>query len=338
MEANAYELTALDNQRKALVTYAGLMPASAERDMVHASVAPPMPDRKPMNHKEKSKLSPPMKKQVGTRENRTTLPNVTKSKKVVVSQPETQPIDKNILHEEMLSHYIFGFEMRDTSAYVDVKDIPENNAMPPGVNYRIQVGVFRNPPDISYFKGMYPMVMEKIPGKNLFRFYTGLFRTYGKASRVLLDLRNRGYKDAVIAGFYNGKRSSVSRIQSLEDEQPYSNLHPQNKSVAFTAGGKAVPENANVKPNLLFRVQLGVFSKPLPLEKLKELQKFSGSGYVVIRTQNNQGLYVYSIGNFTTFEKAKNFRNKLAESGISGCFVTAYKNGVRIPLSEIEGI
>ena len=337
MEANAYELTALDNQRKALATYAGLMPASAERDMVHAAVAPPVPGRKPVTHKEKSKSSPSMEKQGVAREKEKNISNVKKSEgAIIINQPEASPVDKNRLHEKMLSHYTFGFEMWDTTAYPDVKDIPENNAMPPGVNYRIQVGVFRNPPDISYFKGMYPMVTEKISGKNLFRFYTGLFRTYGKASTVLLDLRNKGYKDAIIAGFYNGKRTSVSRIQSLEDELPYSNLHPQKKSVTETKEQKVSP--ANISRDLLFRVQLGVFSKPLPIGKLKELEKFSGRGYVVIRTQNNQGLYVYSIGNFTTFEKAKNFRNKLAESGISGCFVTAYKNGVRIPLSEIEGI
>ncbi len=343
MEANAYELAALDAQRKAIATYAGLIPASAAPDLVHAAVAPPkaapapaagekVVTAKPAKATAKAAAGPPVKAVVKPA-----------PEEKVLKPKTTAPADKKAAHEEMLSKYVFGFEMADSAHYPSVNDIPGVNDMPPGVNYRIQVGVFKNPPEISYFQGMYPMVAEKIPDKKLVRFYTGLFRTYGQAAAVLLKLREKGYKDAIIVGFYNGKKASVSRIQWLEDQDPYSNIkpaavRPQTQKIVAAEGTKKQGLSLHQEKELLFRVQLGVFREPLPPEKLRELEQFTEKSYVVIRTTNNQGLYVYAIGNFTTFGEAKAFRNKLAELGVSGCFVTAYKKGVRVPLSEIEGI
>ncbi len=342
MEANAYELVALDDQRKAIATYAGLITSSAETDLVHASVASPKPNQVTAMKKQESIPVSAPKTDEKTAGKAAPVPAGNNNPvEQVVTTKTPAAVDEKVQREKMLSHYVFGFEMADSIAYPAVQDIPTVNAMPPGVNYRIQVGVFKTPPKITYFKGMYPMVVEKIQGKNLLRFYAGLFRTYGEASSVLLNLRQKGYKDAIIVGFYNGKRASVSRIQWLEDQDPYTNIRPvaaAKMPVPAASGKKTETLSLHQEKDVLFRVQLGVFSDPLPQEKLRELEKFAEKGYVVIRSRNNQGLYVYAFGNFTTFDQAKTFRNKLAELGVSGCFVTAYRKGIRIPLSEIKGI
>jgi cell division protein FtsN len=96
-------------------------------------------------------------------------------------------------------------------------------------------------------------------------------------------------------------------------------------------------EPAAKEQQLIYRVQVGVFRNPLAKEKLNALEELAGWDHVVIRTKNNQGYYIYAIGNFATFDEAKKFRNKLAERGMSGCFVTAYKNGARILIGEGSG-
>ena len=105
---------------------------------------------------------------------------------------------------------------------------------------------------------------------------------------------------------------------------------------------KNLPEKKEQPPvtkeqQLVYRVQVGVFRNPLPKEKLNALEEQAGWDHVVIRTKNNQGYYIYAIGNFATFDEAKAFRNKLAERGLSGCFVTAYKNGKRILIGVGSG-
>ncbi len=334
MEANAYELSALDNQRKAIAAFAGVVPATAETDVAHSSVLPVYQvittNNPGISPEEKEKLY---------RQNLKNISSVGKtenSKRVDSIKITKESEEKKTSRNEILGKYTFGFEMNTAPVYHLVGDIPRKNVMPRGVNYRIQVGVFRKPPDITFFKGMYPMMQENIPEKKLIRFYAGLFRTYGEASKALLSLREKGFKDAIIVGYYNGGKTSISRVRWLEDKKPFINISSvENKANAMVEPGEKISPAGRRNP--VFRVQLGVFREPLSDKKLKELEQMSEGGYAIIRSQNNQGLFVYAIGNFTTFGKAKTLRNKLAERGVSGCFVTAYKKGVRVPLSEIVG-
>ena len=326
MEANAYELMALDNQRKAMATLAGLMPAT-DKDMTHVTVAAKKPQ--------------PRKKTPVARTKKETVP-------VPPSPPEEKiyrrPVKKtSVTAGNELEKYPFGLVMTPAGKYRDAGEIPAGERMPAGVNYRLQIGVFSKEPDLTWFRGMYPLFREEIAGKDLTRYYAGQFRTYGEAAHALLQLRKMGYDDAIVVGFYNGKRSSVSRIRSLEDEKPYVNIRPEKVTATSASPPQKAPltvkkeEPTAKEQQLIYRVQVGVFRNPLPKEKLNALEELAGWDHVVIRTKNNQGYYIYAIGNFATFDEAKKFRNRLAERGMSGCFVTAYKNGARILIGEGSG-
>jgi cell division protein FtsN len=327
MEANAYELMALDHQRKAVATLAGLMPAT-EKDMTHVAVA--------------ARKTEPRKKKNVSRKKKTTPVTTAAPEEKIYRKPgkkESPALKKD------LAKYPYGLTIKEKKMYKDAGEIPADNDMPAGVNYRLQVGVFSTLPDMAYFRGMYPLFKEKIPGKTLTRYYAGQFRTYGEAAHALLALREMGYKDAIVVGFYNGKRSPVSRIRPLEDETPYVNIpssgnlvHTGKSSTPAATSRKKQEEKVEAQDqHLLYRVQVGVFRNPLSKEKVDILGELAGREHVVIRTKNNQGYYIYAIGNFATFEEAKAFRNKLAERGMSGCFVTAYKNGARILIGEGTG-
>ncbi len=327
MEANAYELMALDHQRKAVATLAGLMPAS-QKDMTHVAVA--------------ARQTDPRKNKNVTKKKKTTPATYVAREEKIYRKPEKK--ESPSLKKD-LAKYPYGLTIKEKNMYEDAGQIPEGNDMPAGVNYRLQVGVFSTLPDMTYFQGMYPLFKERIPGKTLTRYYAGQFRTYGEAAHALLALREMGYKDAIVVGYYNGKRSPVSRIRPLEDEFPYENipssgnfvLAGKNGTPAVTTWKKQEKKIEAQDQHLLYRVQVGVFRNPLNREKVSILGEMAGREHVVIRTKNNQGYYIYAIGNFATFEEANAFRNKLAERGISGCFVTAYKNGARILIGAGAG-
>ncbi len=337
MEANAYELMALDNQRKAIATLAGLMPPT-QKDMAHVTVAAKKPG--PV----KKKAAKPAKVKEQKTPVTVTTPAPAPEEKIYRKPVKPAPAG----HAEMLAAYPYGLVMKPKTPYKNAGEIPSGEKMADGVNYRLQIGVFSKTPDMSWFRGMYPLFRETVPGKGLTRYYAGQFRTYGEAAQALLHLREMGYPDAIVVGYYNGKRSSVSRIRALEDPQPYTNLlpvpavpaaRPQTVAKEKPAAPEKRPEEKTSSPEkeLWYRVQVGVFRKPLPAEKLNALEEMAGRDHVVIRTKNNQDQYIYAIGNFATFEEAKQFRNKLAERGMSGCFVTAYKNGARILIGEGTG-
>ncbi|GEM_PF-3651150 len=305
MQADAYERMALDAQRKAILTLAGLMPAP-EKDMTHLAVA----SRKQPVRKKKKESSQMVAE---------------KEEKIYRKPPPHMPAGR----ENVLRRYPFGLTRQE-----GVPVILPADSMPPGVNYRLQIGVFGKSPDPSYFKGMYPLFREEIPGKGLTRYYAGQFRTYGEAAQALLRLRKEGYRDAVLVAFRDGRREEVARARELEDPEPFVNLAPARRSRTAPAKTASPTPVKTSKPGLIYRVQVGVFRNPLPKEKLSGLEELAGWDHVVIRTKNNQGYYTYAIGNFATFEEAAAFRNKLAEQGLSGCFVTAYRNGVRVMIGD----
>ena len=71
-----------------------------------------------------------------------------------------------------------------------------------------------------------------------------------------------------------------------------------------------------------YRVQLGAFSRKLPKEILSEFYEPVDK----IKEEFQNGLYKYTIGDFSNREMAKQFCN---DYGISGAFIVMYKNGKR---------
>lgn len=110
-----------------------------------------------------------------------------------------------------------GFSIQDRSPYGQGRPFEEDYAIPSGVFYRIQISVFRNPPPYDQFGGLSPITTERIPGKDLTRYFAGKFTHMGNAKTALDKVRSLGYPDAFIVGYYNGKKSSFSKLKALEE-------------------------------------------------------------------------------------------------------------------------
>ncbi|NOY35990.1 MAG: SPOR domain-containing protein [Chlorobi bacterium] len=347
MEANAYELIALDNQKKALGTLAGIVPVAGENVDITRPVADIPKTAVPVG--KPSSSGTPVKTQS---DNRPTTPVVVRGKITKVNEipaslkdakrklskpapPEALPAKPVTARAEILGKYPYGFAVRSSAPYDDVHPIPGLDNLPEGVNYKIQIAAFSKQPELSFFRGMYPLSKEAVPGKNLVRYYAGLFRKYDDALKALLEIRRMGFPDALIVGFYNGERSSLERIRWLEDELPFENVSETESSVRLKV---EKPEKNNFKEKeegMVYRIQLGAFSKHVPQKKMDQFQRLAGNHKVII-TRNGNDIYVYSIGNFLTFEDAEAFKEKLAVQGMEGVFVTAYRNGRKIPLKDVK--
>ena len=89
---------------------------------------------------------------------------------------------------------------------------------------------------------------------------------------------------------------------------------------------------APVEAGLVFRVQLGAFRNKVDEQKIDFYRSLAGERDVKI-FRNESGIYIYSIGNFATFEEAQNFKDRLSKQ-VKGVFVTAWKNGRRIRVED----
>ena len=90
------------------------------------------------------------------------------------------------------------------------------------------------------------------------------------------------------------------------------------------------PEFVETETNsITFKVQ--ITSSPVKLEKTDPI--FQGHQSVDLYISNGQ--YKYTIGNFKTADEAHNEKQSLRTKGFKGAFVVAFKNGKRIPMSEV---
>ena len=199
-----------------------------------------------------------------------------------------------------------------------------NPKIPSGLLYRIQLGVFRNPVSLLYFKGITPVYGFRVAGTDRTNYYAGMFRRIADARKALLAVRQKGFKDAFVVALFSGKVISADRAAALEKEWA-------KKPFTIVAKGGAEVQKDTVPPTLSFRVEVIRSSKPVRDEVTEEIKKISGSrGYEIIKLDD--GSIVYLIGKFITFESAEEYASLLVRNGYRDARVVAWLGKKEIPL------
>lgn len=106
--------------------------------------------------------------------------------------------------------------------------------------------------------------------------------------------------------------TTTGLVISNENKNQYSDRNP-------------IPLNITPPKGLVFRVQIGAFSKPVPNNTFTEFSPITGD---VVRP----GLIRYVAGFFNSRNDATEARNKIRSMGYSDAFVVAYCDGERIPV------
>ena len=85
-----------------------------------------------------------------------------------------------------------------------------------GLEYRIQIGVFKNEPKEESLKKIPPVSSISLPDKELIKYFSGHFKTYEEAEKHLTGIREAGFPGAFIVAFYNGQLISLSKAKELK--------------------------------------------------------------------------------------------------------------------------
>ncbi|MDX9931882.1 MAG: SPOR domain-containing protein, partial [Bacteroidales bacterium] len=85
----------------------------------------------------------------------------------------------------------------------------------------------------------------------------------------------------------------------------------------------------------VFKVQIGAYSKDVPVNVVNELIALAGQG--IETTRNDAGLTVYTVGNFSKYSDAEAKKNELNAKGLTDAFVVAYVDGKRVSIGEARG-
>ncbi len=98
-----------------------------------------------------------------------------------------------------------------------LKEIPMDAPLPAGVVFKVQVGAFRSEVPAEVFSDMTPVTGEHV-GNGVKRYTVGMFTSAQNAAKATEQVRERGFRDAFVVAYQDGKR--VPLAQAMKAAQP----------------------------------------------------------------------------------------------------------------------
>jgi hypothetical protein len=110
-------------------------------------------------------------------------------------------------------------DQNDTADHVPSGETGQIPSLPEGITglvYRIQLGVFSKPKETDAFGGLLPVYAERLPEKNVYKYFTGDFPSLESVTAALEKVRNNGFPDAFVVAFYDGRPITTEKAREIE--------------------------------------------------------------------------------------------------------------------------
>jgi hypothetical protein len=210
---------------------------------------------------------------------------------------------------------VISAETADKSAEIGIiTDENIDQLIPAGeeVIYRIQIAANRNELSQRALSRMYygNKTIEMINENGWYKYSVGDFDTYEEASRFR---KSSGVENAFIVAYRKGTKFMPGSV-ATEIRTP---------TVYTPVGEQRLP------PGLIFRIQIAASRVPLTISQLERI--YNGNYPVEMITED--GWYKYQFMGVRLYSDALHI---LRNTEVSGAFIVAYENGLKVNLSEAK--
>ena len=192
-----------------------------------------------------------------------------------------------------------------------VKDIATDKT-----TYRIQIGAFKKPLSDAVFVGV-NNVISFTGNDGWVRYMAGSFSEYRDAVDYQAQMRARGFEDAFIVTYKNGKR--INLYTALKKPKNIEIVASENESEGYDL-------------DLKFTVQIMVAKS---LVTADDLQKMSKLGNIDKKVKGSD-LYEYYAGTYPNFKEASIRLEEAKLAGYNDAFIFAELDGQRITLEKAK--
>jgi len=238
-----------------------------------------------------------------------------------------------------------------------------------GLLYTVQIGVYSKQVTRGQLFNLKPIYSERLPN-GLYRYTAGIYNQSSKLledKRKVVDL---GVKDAFVSAYFNAKRIPFAEGQKLQTENNNLKMETENPIIFNGASvptptatnsnsvividmnsipGPGATNTPSVTPfsngvtsgptpsadngvktdeaGISFKVQIGAYKNQVPNDvasKFLNIKTWPVQNVVI------NGLYIYTIGNFTSAAFAKKLKDEAISVGISDAYITVYKDGKKL--------
>ena len=164
----------------------------------------------------------------------------------------------------------------------------EDNIIPDGIVYQIQIFSSANKAGVKSLKGLSPVFERKtVSGKYVYR--VGLFSTYKDVLSNLNAVKKVGFRTAFIVAYIDGKEVSVSKARTAEADK---NNHPT-----------------------FYEVQIVFAEGDMDAATAEEVRMYS-DGKDIAKMTSPEGMTIYKVGPYTDKGKADQLVAFVKEMGI----------------------
>ena len=223
--------------------------------------------------------------------------------------------------------------------------------------YRVQIGAFKQELSFDIFKGLNVIPIRT---EGITRYYIGSFTEMQDALIKRSEMQARGFTDAFIATFENGKRVKINIIieeenksseieneeiakfqkivnESVESEELIfqEELMDTNSILQDTINNAFLVNEDTIPVNIEYFIQIGIFSSQSNDEETQyNIASIGGADTII-----TNGIFdKYVCGPFKTFDAAKNKNSEIQNFGFPNSFIYAKNNGVRIRVEKARDL
>lgn len=187
----------------------------------------------------------------------------------------------NILEPEPTFDYSFKI--------LDEGQFAEDNTLPKGLIYQIQVFSVYSKANVKQLKGLSP-VFEMVSPKGRYTYRVGLFNTYADVLSHLNAVKKVGFRNAFITASHDGKDITVAKARALESEL--------------------------LEKSSFYEVRIVTGTSELETS-IADGVKQQAAGKDIARSLNGDGANVYVVGPFADKETAERLASFVRAMGVS---------------------
>lgn len=188
--------------------------------------------------------------------------------------------------------------------------------------------------EMAYLLSIGDVMSTVLPDNTTVLYTAGTYKEIQNAVKRRDEFIAGGNKNAEVGYFKNGDIITLSNDDISKLSQPAitsTNSIISNSNIPTTNVLDGVDASANEfgSGDIVYRVQLGAYTNRIS----KEIFKNAGK---VVELKTDDNYYHYATKGFKTIQSAANSKANLVLEGYSDAFITAYKDGKRIPMSATK--
>lgn len=205
------------------------------------------------------------------------------------------------------------------------KSEKETTASQKGYVYHLQVGVFSNRAESSFFAGLGDVKEEIVGNGKLYKYMVGKYSTFASAKAEIPEVRQL-FPNTFVVAYKDGVKTSLSTAIKVTDHE----YKPAPPVTVVSGDSKPVQDVSD--DDIRFRVQVGAYSSEIPLDVKVKLEKFTKYG--IKYSKDYRGYTICTVGNFDSYSKVSKLKMELREAGLGDAFTVAYSGNDKITIQQ----